>query len=255
MIWLLGDNHGNFDYILETVKSSGERPAAVIFLGDLECPLPFSQCVAEIEAAGIQCWAIPGNHDTDSVENYSNLFEDHLFQERNLHGRVAEIDGIRVAGLGGIFRGEIWYPRLTGLEEPAYSSFAEFVQHQNLKRPPRLRTAGENIRNDGVLRKHLSSIFYDDWLGLYVQQADVLVTHEAPDCHPNGFPVISALGSAMRVKFAFHGHQHDSLNYRSHDERLGFEAHGVGFMGITDVYGGRVRVGEFDQMRAYREKT
>lgn len=105
MIWLLGDNHGNFDHVLETVEVSGERPAAVIFLGDLECPAPFSACVAPIEAAGIQCWAIPGNHDSDTAENYTNLFDDPLFHERNLHGRVVEIDGIRVAGLGGIFRG------------------------------------------------------------------------------------------------------------------------------------------------------
>ena len=68
LIWMLGDVHGNFDHVLETVKASGETPAAVIFLGDLECQVPFSECVAEIEAAGIQCWAIHGNHDTDSID-------------------------------------------------------------------------------------------------------------------------------------------------------------------------------------------
>lgn len=143
--------------------------------------------------------------------------------------------------------GEIWYPRLTGLEEPLFRSYAEFVAAQDAKRPTRLRVGVANIRNDSVLRKHSTSIFYDDWLRLYGQRADILVTHEAPDCHPNGFPTIGTLAAGMSVKSAIHGHQHDSLNYRSHDARLGFEAHGVGFMGITDVYGGRLRVGEFDQ--------
>ena len=31
MIWILGDNHGRFDHVLEAVKATGERPAAVIF--------------------------------------------------------------------------------------------------------------------------------------------------------------------------------------------------------------------------------
>lgn len=111
MIWLLGDVHGNFDHVLETVERTGEQLAVLVFLGDLECQRPFSECVAEIEAAGIQCWAIPGNHDTDSIDNYLNLWGDDLFQERNLHGRVVEIAGLRVSGLGGIFRGQISEPR------------------------------------------------------------------------------------------------------------------------------------------------
>lgn len=60
-----------------------------------------------------------GNHDTDNVENYQNLFEDGLFKSRNLHGRIVEIDGLRFAGLGGVFRGEVWFPREAGLKEPS----------------------------------------------------------------------------------------------------------------------------------------
>lgn len=251
MIWILGDNHGHFDHVLEAVKATGERPSAVIFLGDLDCPKPFSQCVADIEAAGVQCWAIPGNHDTDSVENYQNIFEDSLFKSRNLHGRIVEIDGLRVAGLGGVFRGEIWSPRETGLEEPIYRSYAEYLQLSISQRPKRLRGQGLCEKD----RKHLSSIFYEDWLCLYGQTADVLVTHEAPDCHPHGFKPITALAQSMKVRFAFHGHHHDSLDYRRHDDRLGFHAFGVGFCGITDVFGGRIAVGDFDEARRYRQAT
>ena len=251
MIWILGDNHGHFDHVLEAVKATGERPSAVIFLGDLDCPKPFSQCVADIEAVGIQCWAIPGNHDTDSAENYRNLFEDSLFKSRNLHSRIVEIDGLRVAGLGGVFRGEIWFPRETGLEEPVYQSYAAYLETSISQRPARLRGHGLFEKD----RKHMSSIFYEDWLHLYGQSADVLVTHEAPDCHPHGFKPITALAQSMKVRFAFHGHHHDSLDYRRHDDRLGFQAFGVGFCGITDVFGGRIAVGDFDEARRYRQAT
>jgi len=254
LIWMLGDVHGNFDHVLEAVKASGERPAAVIFLGDLECQVPFTQCVALIEAAGIECWAIPGNHDTDSAENYENLWGDPLFQSRNLHGRVVEIAGVRVAGLGGVFRGEIWYPQ-NGSEEPHLLNWDSFVEYRNVRRPTRLRVKAndvEKIGRDGPMRKHCSTIFYDDWLALHRQSADILVTHEAPACHPDGFGAITTLAQSLKVKFSFHGHHHDSVNYRSHDNQHGFAAHGVGFMGITDMFGGIVRPGEFDEARAYR---
>ena len=243
LIWMLGDVHGNFDHVLETVRASGERPAAVIFLGDLQCPAPFSDCVKDIEAAGIACWAIPGNHDTDSEQECRNLFDDPLFQARNLHGQVVEIAGLRVAGLGGVFRGEIWHPRPSAnaeaVAEPRFRSYDEYrddlPQRQGVKR-----------------RKHKSSIFPADYVNLYGQTADLLVTHEAPSCHPHGFREIDALAQSLRVKYVFHGHHHDSLNYRGNFERLGFAAYGVGFMGITDMFGARLRVGAFDESRADR---
>ncbi len=68
-------------------------------------------------------------------------------------------------------------------------------------------------------------------------------------CSPETIPEFTAVGyffgrtlaQSLKVKFAFHGHHHDSLNFRTHDERMGFAAHGVGFMGITDMFGGLVR--------------
>ena len=244
IIWILGDNHGTFEHMLETVKVSGEKPAAVVFLGDLECPIPFSDCVADIEAAGIRCWVIPGNHDTDTAESYRNLYGDPLFCERNLHGRVVEIAGLRIAGLGGIFREKIWDPDTE--EMPAIRNWKKLAAVQNAKRPNRLRIdqpTVDQIAIDGVLRKHSSTIFYDDWFHLYGQQADILVTHEAPDCHEYGYKAITALAQSMRVKFAFHGHMHEDRKYKS--EHLGFQAISVGFCGIMDQYGGRIRVGEF----------
>lgn len=259
MIWILGDNHGHFDHVMQAVKTTGEHPAAVIFLGDLECPVPFSQCVAEIEAAGIRCYAIPGNHDTDRSEFYVNLWGDPLFQSRNLHGRVVEIGGVRVAELGGVFRSRVWYPDGDGLAEPVIECWGAFVKDQNLRRPTRLRVDPKTLTPaqlamDSALRGQASSIFYDDWLQLYCQQADILVTHEAPDCHPNGFKPITALEQSMHVKFRFHGHQHDSLNFRQHAEALEFQAFGVGFCGISDMFGDRIKPDDFDEARRHREE-
>lgn len=253
LIWMLGDNHGNFDHVMETIDRTGETPAAVIFLGDLECQTTFSDCVCDLENHGIPAYFIPGNHDTDSPENYRNLWGDDLFAVRNLHGRVVEIAGCKVAGLGCVFRGQIWNP--DDEDVPDIRNWPALLASQNAKRPTRLRVEQptvEQVSKDGLLRKHASTIFYDDWLTLYGQQADILVTHEAPDCHPHGFRAITGLAQSMRVKFTFHGHHHDSLNYRDHGDRLGFQAHGVGFMGISDQYGGRLRIGEFDAAREYR---
>ena len=50
-----------------------------------------------------EVWFIHGNHDTDSDADYDHLFGRH-WQIRNLHGRVAVVDGVRIAGLGGVPR-------------------------------------------------------------------------------------------------------------------------------------------------------
>ena len=243
MIYILGDNHGHFDHIIEIVRK--DRPDAIIFLGDLECSRPLHEEVAAIRNLTEIYW-IPGNHDTDSAETHNNLFESEL-ADRNLHGRVVEIAGIRVAGLGGVFRGEIWYPPDIDVQFAKYSDYIDYLTAQQ---PLRLR---DSVQSTGKARKHRSSIFYEDWLNLYGQSADILVTHEAPSCHPHGFREIDVLAQSLRVKFAYHGHHHDSLNYRSHDKRLGFQAFGVGFCGITDCFGGRILTGDFDEARRYRK--
>lgn len=89
---------------------------------------------------------------------------------------------------------------------------------------------------------HKSTIFWTDWIRLFGQSADILVTHEAPSCHPNGFKGIDVLAQSMKVKYAFHGHHHDQLNYAAHEESLGFSAHGIGLRSVSDMYGGIVLI-------------
>ena len=84
-------------------------------------------------------------------------------------------------------------------------------------------------------------------------EADILVSHEAPKPHPNGWLALNALARSLRVRQVFHGHHHDNLDYAPHWNRLGFEVHGVGLRGISDRKGKVIVAGEIDDiLRRYR---
>lgn len=218
-ILFCGDTHGRFEHVVDAVLK--QRPAAVVFLGDIEPRRPLQDELKGIMNL-VEVWWIHGNHDTDSDANYDNLFGSKL-ADHNLHGRVVEIDGIRVAGLGGIFRRQVWAP-----PGPIfYEDPTDFTA----------RCGKGNLWRGGLPRKHRSSIFPCDYARLASEHADILVTHEAPSCHPNGFSQIDELARKLSVRTAFHGHHHDRLDYRGHSERLGFDAFGVGLRGITDENG------------------
>jgi len=187
-----------------------------------------------------EIWFIHGNHDTDSQADHDNLFLSAL-ADRNLHGRVVEIAGTRIAGLGGIFRGEVWYPP----GEMQHESF-EALERSELHKP-----AVKAYRNERA-RKHRSTIFPNEYFQLVGQSADILITHEAPSCHPNGFDSIDMLARSLGVHTTFHGHQHDRLDYSDQRERMGFTAYGVGFCGITDQDGNVIYAGDFDEQNEQR---
>ena len=268
MIYLLGDVHGCFGHILPALRADDPadgKPKTAIFLGDIEAQRPLEDEIAPLLDAGIGVWFIHGNHDTDSSRNWEHLLPS---WHRNLHGRVAMIEGLRVAGLGGIFRGKVWYPPAT---ERLFDSYADYERDLRQKRGIKNRLskmdkvqmqAVPSPRSDadlldtsrqGKLLLHSSTIFPDVYDQLAKQKADILVTHEAPSCHPHGFVAIDLLAQAMEVEALFHGHQHDCLNYRAWDATLRFKAYGVGFCGITDMFGGKLLAGDFDEARHYRE--
>lgn len=270
MIFLLGDVHGGLDHILPAIRTAGEESNSVVFLGDIEPRRPFEEEIRPLLDAGIEVWFIHGNHDSDRRLTWDNL---EASSHRNLHGRVVEIDGVRIGGLGGTFREDIWYPdqAATPGGVTPYRNYADYVQFIRSKaaskrRPTKEESAqrqGSVMANgddslldesqQGRLLKHLSAIFPDSYDALADQQADILVTHEAPSCHPHGFGAIDLLAQVMGVKALFHGHQHDSLDYRQWDTELGFRAYGVGFRGITDYTGKKVLAGDLDEARRYRE--
>jgi len=246
MILLFGDIHGNTSHILPAVLA--EKASAIIFLGDIQAQLPLHEELKEVMKVTEVYW-IPGNHDNDSKSDYDNLFNSEL-ADRNIHGKIVEIDGLKIAGLGGIFREHIWRPAPV-TAEPIHISYAAYEAH--LKEQVRFRKITEQKRTYELF-KHKTTIFYEDWISLYGQAADILVTHEAPSCHPYGFEAIDALARSMKAKYTFHGHHHDRLNYSAYDSILGFSAHGVGFCGISTMHGGMVSAGDFDLQRMGRQE-
>jgi predicted phosphodiesterase len=197
MILFCGDPHGEFDHIIQRVQQT--KPAAVIMLGDLCLAQPFEQTFASIlELTDI--WFIHGNHDTDEVR-----YHDHLFAcpERNLHGRVVETGGFKIAGLGGIFRSQVWYPP----GPPRYTTKQDFITH----------CGKGNLWRGGLPRKHRSSIFPEDIQCFDGLQADILVAHEAPIVHPHGFQAIDDLAQSLRATTIIHGHHHDPFSYGSNN--------------------------------------
>ena len=153
MILMFGDVHGSFKHVLPVVNK--HKPAAIIFLGDLEAERPLEQELAEVMKL-TDIYFIHGNHDSIKRSNYDNLFKSAL-ADRNLHGRVVEIDGFKVAGLGGIFREKIWWPDTKS--SPVHDNYEGLVKHLNsgLAYHEMSEAAAKQ-----ELIKHRGSIFYED---------------------------------------------------------------------------------------------
>jgi len=229
-IWFAGDNHSRFRHIIDAVKR--DRPAAIVLLGDIQARNPLQVELAEILSITEVFW-IPGNHDSDSDDDYDNLFGSEL-RDRNLHGRVANIAGVRIAGLGGVFRERVWMPPA----EPVHANAKEF-----------LRVAGKGNRwRGGLPLRHRTTIFADDYHRLARMTADVLVTHEAPGLHPQKHEALDLLAVAMGASRLVHGHTHDSLRYNNAEVQM----FGVGLCGITSLDGTKILSGELDDARAHR---
>ncbi|MDR6453461.1 metallophosphoesterase [Variovorax paradoxus] len=198
-LMFFGDPHGDLEPVIAAVERF--RPEAIVLLGDIQARQPL-----HIELGPIldltEVWFIHGNHDTDSDADYDNLWGSEL-ADRNLHGRIVEIAGYKVAGLGGIFRSKIWDPRRP-VEEAAFAS-ADALR-RSMRREERWR--------DGIARRHRSTIFPDDYLQLLrAPPADILVTHEAPTAHPHGWQAIDKLAETLGVQLLVHGHHHQTIDY------------------------------------------
>lgn len=208
-LMFFGDPHGDFRPIIAAVQRY--RPEAIILLGDVQARQPL-----HIELQSIldltQVWYIHGNHDTDTDADYDNLWGSEL-ADRNLHGRVVEIAGYRVAGLGGVFRGRIWDPG-----EPKEK--VQFRSPDDLLRYMTRRGAPADLWRGGIARRHHSSIFQAEYEAMLALKADVLVSHEAPIAAPSGytsrhvgFQAIDDLALSLGATLAVHGHHHRAIDY------------------------------------------
>ena len=208
-LMLVGDPHGDWMPIFCEVDRC--RPAAVILLGDMGLTAPLCQVAAPILAAGARLAWIHGNHDT---AEFARLFD--AAPEWSLHRRAEIVAGRRVAGLGGIFRSRVWFPR-EGHEPALVRTAAELLRHGQ-EGQPRFR--------GGVPLRHRDTLLPDDFDALRGAAADgceILVCHEAPTCCVRrndlpdlsghapatlGFGAIDDLARDIRAKLVVHGHHH-----------------------------------------------
>jgi predicted phosphodiesterase len=240
MILFFGDTHGDLRHVLPTVLK--EKPAAIILLGDIQSKLPLDQELARVMNE-TDVWWIPGNHDTDSQTDHDNLFNSKL-AHKNLHGRIEVIDGHKVAGLGGVFREKIWFPDM----DPVYKHYSYSHFEMNINRELAYGEIQQSEANT-KLRTHKSTIFPDVYNALFAEHVDILVTHDAPDCHHYGSHAITDLAQSMEVKKTFHGHHHDRQDYSDKFAALGFQAYGVGKCGVSDIDGNVIKQGVQDVQR------
>src|SRR5580704_4300913 len=110
----IGDIHRQWPHVACGLDACDTPPAAAILLGDIECQRPLDEVAAPLLDRGIPVFWIFGNHDNDGgPEMWANLTDparNPLTAPGALHGRVIELDGVRIAGLGGTFRPRIWDP-------------------------------------------------------------------------------------------------------------------------------------------------
>ncbi|MEI6068994.1 MAG: metallophosphoesterase [Methylococcaceae bacterium] len=214
-ILFAGDPHGNFKPLIEAVHKY--QPKAVILLGDYDLDSPLENCLKEISDL-TEVWWIAGNHDFETPAKYNNLFNS-AFSHRDLHLKVTEIAGLRIAGLGGVFLGRVWYPP----QAPKWLGKQHFLHNQSV-----------NIQHSEMSLKYKSAIWLDEFEALKALKADILVSHEAPGSHRHGFRVIGDLAAAMGVKHIFHGHLHE--NYASIIKN-NIKVRGVADRGVTNLFG------------------
>jgi Icc-related predicted phosphoesterase len=228
-IYFCGDVHGRFDHLLDVAWR--DRPDALVLLGDIQAQRPLEQELTGLPAStGV--WFIHGNHDTDSVADHDHLWGSSM-GDRSLHGKVQDVCGVRIAGLGGVFRGRVWSPP----RPPAFRSEQDFCTKMG---------AGNRWRG-GLPLKHRSTIFADLVDAMKHMRADVLVTHEAPGMHPFGFAAIDDLAASLQVKAMFHGHMHEDRAYGLQPQ--GFDAWAVGLRGVFSLNGGIVLPGQTEHPR------
>ncbi|TRX01436.1 metallophosphoesterase family protein [Candidatus Methylobacter oryzae] len=218
-ILFAGDPHGDFRPLIAAVHKY--RPEAVVLLGDYDLEMPLEICLQEIIGL-TEIWWIAGNHDFETPVKYKNLFHSAL-AGNSLHLKVTEIAGLRIAGLGGIFLGRVWYPP----QPPRWRNKQHFLNGQ---------AAG--AKSAALSLKYQGAIWPDEFHALKALKADILVTHEAPGGHRHGFDVIGELGVAMGVKHIFHGHLHE--NYTG-IVKNNIKVFGVANRAVADLMGNTLK--------------
>lgn len=188
-ILFLGDCHGDFSHL----RKIGRNAEAIVLLGDQE---PSTSLHLELDNLP-ETWWILGNHDSDDpayLERHTPM------ASQNLHCRLVDICGLRIAGLGGVFRSN-YFPvdQTTRL-----SDIDLYCQYDS-------RAFKKQELGPGSHLELQTTIFPEDLAAIleFSGQIDVLVAHEAPESHPMGFPLIGDLARAVGARLLVHGHHHE----------------------------------------------
>ena len=164
--------------------------------------MPLHSALASLLALGWRVHWIIGNRDVDTEATYDNVAGD--MPEGDIGGRVIELAGLRIAGLGGVFKPRVWYPRADtpgeAIEPARFETRAAFLASL---------PAREHWRG-GLPLWHRDTIFPEDFAALAEHRFDVLISHEAPTSHRHGSAAIDRLAEACGVRLIVHGHHHES---------------------------------------------
>lgn len=219
-----GDTHGPLDH-LQNLPAD----VAVVHVGDFA---PLAVPLEQALPAGLQqrFWFVPGNHEFDSPGDYQHVFTDYG-TTRCFHGQVIQLGDLRIAGLGGVFSGKVWWPK------------TDLVAGVTTRAARRRQTPRQDRFQGGLGLKQRKAIFREDFDQLGECRADVLVTHEAPTTHRHGFVAIDLLARRLGAHTIVHGHHH--VDYQRQLE-CGTCVIGVGLRGLTDLHGQVWRPGEQD---------
>jgi len=199
-ILFVGDPHGEHQHICQAIKQC--KPVSTVLVGDMcyEQPIDhiFNACMQQHQLHWIH-----GNHDTDTQAWYDSIFMS-AWAEQNMHGKVVQVAGLNIAGLGGVFRKKIWGGQAMA-KYPSRESWQAMHKH---KRFAPVYAASK--------RKHESSIWLEDYERLAEESADILVLHEAPTSDRYGHQALDDLATRLGVRLIIHGHHHrfycDTLN-------------------------------------------
>jgi len=244
-----GDPHGKFRHIIEAAGHT--KASAVVLLGDMEPQQPLHIELAPLIERGVPIWYIHGNHDSDKDALWLHVWGSQL-ADCNIHGRVVVLpNGQRLAGLGGVFRESVWYPSASAAREGA-------PQYRTMKEHAKSTPRQDRWQGTGPPRKHWGTIYPETVDMLANMRTDVLITHESPGYHPNGFELLDTLAQSMGTNVTVHGHHHDRIDSSDRWAAQGFKSFGVGLRGITAIdEDGNAEVivpGELDAQRDYRQK-
>lgn len=229
---IFGDTHCDFSSIDEAAREiDPDRPPLCVFVGDFGFAdrdetnwvpgtrrevLPFQELrkpdeiLRPLTELGCRIVHVRGNHDFDDQDQYGAVIGSKALRGGHLHRRVVEIEGVRIAGLDGVFGGP-WRPK-DGL---VVSETREHWMAHN-----RAYSGGSFWRHTlekqagiapGLQVGHRKYIFPEDAEYLRGLQADILVTHEAPlspEAAVEGYQIINDLAVDMGAKAVIHGHIH-----------------------------------------------